>query len=218
MPRPRFTILSIMVAVAVIALAASGFVGLVCAFILCGGLVAFWLGRLDSRSARVAAALIWAPVTFLGILFGWFSLEAALGYWEVSRFIRDNDAIVAKYRADPKVHSLSLAHDADEWGALSVEIDVDDRASYERLASDLDGAFALRFEPRWNPTIRSKEGILVPGPIDGAGKALLELMAAAGGGLCVTLVLLGSRFVEVDRGNSAPPSRSPVPRRSSLPR
>jgi hypothetical protein len=76
---------------------------------------------------------------------------------EVSQFIRDHQSIVSKGLKNPKVHSFSLTHLSSSPGTLLIQIDVEDKATYEMLEKDLDDIWGMRFPPQWKTTIRSKE-------------------------------------------------------------
>jgi hypothetical protein len=104
-------------------------------------------------------SLLLPPVLFVAILYGWDLADRCLGYIEVSSFVRNHQAIVAKRLTDPKVHFFSLAHDPHSFGVLSIQFDVDDKATYELLESDLDEFWQLRFPPTWKTNLRSKEDL-----------------------------------------------------------
>jgi hypothetical protein len=111
-------------------------------------------------SWRTTAAVVSAlavPVIFVGILRICGKIDESLGSREVSRYIRDHQSIVTQRLENPKVHSFSLMHNPSEPGALLIQFDVDDKATYELLESDLDDIWDLRFPPQWKTTLRSKE-------------------------------------------------------------
>jgi len=105
----------------------------------------------------VFLSLIAIPSLFCGILYSWNSIDSLFGWWEVSRFIRDHQQLVNRRLRDPKVHSFRLTHDPKESGGLLILFDVDDKATYVMLESDLNDIWDMRFPPRWETIIRSKE-------------------------------------------------------------
>lgn len=187
--RPRFTIRWLMGCVALVALAATGPSWRMLVVMLLGGLVAARLGRRRWRLAKAAGAVLWGPVTFLAVLFGLNVINGCLGWWEVSNYIREHQAIVARRLTDPSVHSFALSHDPVDRGRLRVRFDVDDRITYEMLESDLSDADSLRFTPHWQTTMRSHERL---GGIDlrGMDEGVIEFFIAALAALCVSLTLL----------------------------
>jgi hypothetical protein len=52
--------------------------------------------------------------------------------------------------------SITL-HDPSQPGTLLIQFDVDDKATYEMLESDLDHTLGMRFLPKWETTIRTRE-------------------------------------------------------------
>ena len=119
---------------------------------------------MQSKSRRIILAAVSGlatPVIFVGILLVWREtdqqIRELLGSREVSRYIRDHVSKVAQRLENPKVHSFSLTHNPSDPGALLIQFDVDDKATYELLESDLDDIWDLRNPPRWEITVRSKE-------------------------------------------------------------
>lgn len=111
-----------------------------------------------SRTVRSAIlSLLAIPVVFLGVLFTWGRIDQWIGSREVSQYIRDHQSIVSQHLNDPKVHSFSLTHDPSQPGTLLIQFDVDDKATYEMLESDLDHFLGMRFPPKWQTTIRTQE-------------------------------------------------------------
>jgi hypothetical protein len=106
----------------------------------------------------VAAIPILAiPLVFIAIIVIWAKVDEFLGYREVSRYIRDHRSLVARRLENPKVHSFSLSHHTSQSGTLLIQIDVDDKATFEMLESDLHDIWGMRFPPQWKTNIRSKE-------------------------------------------------------------
>ncbi len=113
-----------------------------------------------SRTFRAAIlSLLAIPVVFVGVLFTWGRIDEWIGSREVSQYIRDHQSIVSQRLKDPKVHSFSLTHDPSQPGTLLIQFDVDDRATYEMLESDLDHIFGMGFLPRWQTKIRTQETV-----------------------------------------------------------
>jgi hypothetical protein len=111
-----------------------------------------------SRTFRSAIlSLLAIPVVFLGVLFTWGRIDEWIGSREVSQYIRDHQSIVSQRLKDPKVHTFSLTHDRSQPGTLLIQFDVDDKATYEMLESDLDHIWGMRFPPKWETTIRTQE-------------------------------------------------------------
>jgi hypothetical protein len=110
------------------------------------------------RSIRSALlSLLAILVVFLGVLFIWGQIDECFGSREVSQFIRDHQSIVSQRLKNPKVHSFSLTHVPSQPGTLLIQFDVDDKATYEMLESDLDHIWRMQSPPMWQTTIRSKE-------------------------------------------------------------
>jgi transcriptional regulator with XRE-family HTH domain len=118
-----------------------------------------WIRPMSRPTFVAAISVILIPVIFLSITSTWEFIDAFLGSREVSRYIKDHQSVVARRLNDPKVHSFTLEHDPSQWAALLIEFDVDDKATYEMLESDLDDIGNLRFPPQWKTTIRSKEDL-----------------------------------------------------------
>jgi hypothetical protein len=115
---------------------------------------------MQSTSWRRVAAIVPAlavPVVFFGILLIWAKIDEFLGSREVSKYILEHQPVVTQRLENPKVHSFSLTHHPMQPGALLIEFDVDDKATYEILESDLDDIWGMRFPPQWETTVRSKE-------------------------------------------------------------
>jgi hypothetical protein len=102
-------------------------------------------------------SVLLTPVVFFGIMFAWEQVDAFLGARELSHFIHDHQSLVTKRLTDPKVHSFSLTHDPAQRGSVLIQFDVDDRATYEMLESDLDDIWGLRYPPAWKTVLRSQE-------------------------------------------------------------
>jgi hypothetical protein len=102
-------------------------------------------------------SLLAIPVVFLGVLFTWAQIDKWIGSREVSEYIRAHQSIVSERLKNPKVHSFSLTHVPSQPGTLLIQFDVDDKATYEMLESDLDDIWGMRFPPKWQTTIRTKE-------------------------------------------------------------
>ncbi len=111
-----------------------------------------------SRTIRSAiVSLLAVPVVFLGVLLTWGQIDEWFGSREVSQFIRDHQSIVSQRLKNPKVHSFSLTHVPSQPGTLLIQFDVDDKATYEMLESDLDHILGMQSPPKWQTTIRTKE-------------------------------------------------------------
>jgi hypothetical protein len=109
------------------------------------------------RTTAAVLSVVAVPFLFFGILFIWTEIDELLGSREVSRYIRDHQSIVTRRLNNPKVHSFSLTDDPSEPGGLLIQFDVDDKATYEMLESDLNDIWGMRFPPQWKTTLRSKE-------------------------------------------------------------
>jgi hypothetical protein len=116
--------------------------------------------RIQSRSWRARAAVVSAiaiPVVFVGIVFAWAKVDESLGLREVSQYIRDHQSVVTERLKNQKVHSFSLTHLPSQPATLLIQFDVDDKATYEMLESDLDDIWGMRFPPMWETKLRSSE-------------------------------------------------------------
>jgi hypothetical protein len=118
-----------------------------------------WMLSMSRPTLAAVVSVSLVPIVFLGIIIIWAKIDGFLGSREVSRYIRDHQSIVSQRLSDPKVHSFTLTHNPSEWGALLIKFDVDDKATYEMLESDLDDIWDLRFPPWWEFTIRNKEDL-----------------------------------------------------------
>jgi len=99
------------------------------------------------------------PCVFLTTLAVWAAVDNALGAREVSRFLREHRALVARRLTDPRVHSFSLSHDPGHPATLVIRFDVDTKAAYEMLENDLGGIWGLRFPARWETRLRNDEDL-----------------------------------------------------------
>jgi hypothetical protein len=111
------------------------------------------------RGRAVGVSLVLIPVAFFAILFGWGALDHVLGTIEVSRFIREHEAIVARRLTDAKVYSFSLSHAPEHSATLLVRFDVDDKATFLRLEDDLKDHWGLRYPAEWETRLRSEEDL-----------------------------------------------------------
>jgi len=106
------------------------------------------------------AAMTTLPLTFFGIIFGWCWIDQVIGYRDVSAFIQQHRQLVDKWRGHPKVHSFSLSHDPEFTGGLLIQIDVDDKRTYEQLEDILfHETSGMRSETRWETKLRSNEDL-----------------------------------------------------------
>jgi len=109
------------------------------------------------RLQALFRALLIFPFALIGILLTWMLIDFALGSIEVAHFIQGQRPFIARRLADPQVHTLSLRHAPGHWETLQIEVDVEDRATFERLEADLEPTHQFRFPPRWIIIVRSKE-------------------------------------------------------------
>jgi hypothetical protein len=116
------------------------------------------MGRPGRRAWACLLALLAVPVTFFGIGCCWHLYDLHLGKREVSRFILENQGLVAKWMANAKVHSFQLGPEPDKPWSLRISYDVDDKATFLALEEDLfKRTVMMRFPPRWETNLRSKE-------------------------------------------------------------
>lgn len=113
--------------------------------------------NVDRRTLAYLPSFLAVPISFFGIVFGWFAFEHFLASRKVSRLLRAHEKLFAKRLTDPKVHSLRISQDASDRGTLVIHFDVDDRATYEMLEADPDGIWSLRFPPRWETTTKTSD-------------------------------------------------------------
>lgn len=112
------------------------------------------------RVLRLAAVLATIPATFIGVLFGWHRVDAAVGFREVTAFIEQHNKIVDDWRRNPKVYSLSLSHDPNQAGTLRIQFDVEDKRTYEMIEDVLfKETSGMRFPPSWDTNLRSNEDL-----------------------------------------------------------
>jgi len=109
------------------------------------------------RLQALFRALLIFPFALIGILLTWMLIDFTLGSIEVAHFIQVQRPFVARRLADPQVHTYSLRHAPGHWETLQIEIDVENRATFERLETDLEPIYHFRFPPRWNIIVRSRE-------------------------------------------------------------
>lgn len=115
---------------------------------------------MPSRPLHPSAAaipILAVPLVFIAIIVIWAKIDELLGHREVSRYIGDHRSLVARRLENPKIHSFSLSHHSSQPGRLFIQFDVDDKATFEMLESDLDDSWGLRFPPERKINIRSKE-------------------------------------------------------------
>jgi hypothetical protein len=105
------------------------------------------------RSGIVALAA-W-PACFFAVIYGWQGIDAMIAKRQAASFIADHRDLVARQLADDKVHSLSLMHDPRKMGRLLIQVDVEDKATFDRIESELDESWSMRFPPRWEIVVRS---------------------------------------------------------------
>jgi hypothetical protein len=116
-----------------------------------------WTQSMSCSTLAAVVSVSLVPIVFLGIIITWAKIDGFLGSREVSRYIKDHQSVVSRRLSDPKVHSFTLTHNPSEWGALLIKFDVDDKATYEMLESDLNDIWNLRSPPQWRTIIRSNE-------------------------------------------------------------
>jgi hypothetical protein len=104
----------------------------------------------------IASALA-VPLVFVGVLYVWAEIDKSVASREVSQYIRDHQSILSKRLTNPKVHSFSVTHHPSAPGTLVIQFDVDDKATFELLESDLNDSLDMQFPPHWETNIRSKE-------------------------------------------------------------
>jgi len=117
------------------------------------------MGSVSRLGRAVVVSLLLVPTYFFAILIGWAAIDDILGSLEVSRFIREHQAIVAKRLSNSKVHSFSLGHSPSHSATLLIQFDVDDKPTYLMLEDDLSDHWGLRFPAEWNTHLRSKEDL-----------------------------------------------------------
>jgi hypothetical protein len=140
-----------------------------------------------STSRRIILAAVSGlatPIIFVGILLIWRAIDQKVNQWlgsrEVSQYIRDHQSIVTRRLEHPNVHSFSLTHHPSETGALFIQFDVDDIATYELLKSELNDVWSLRNDPSWQTTVRSNERLPRNyGGLSTAMRGIDKLMKAA---------------------------------------
>jgi hypothetical protein len=128
-------------------------------------------------------SLLAVPVVFVGVLFIWGQIDEWFGSREVSIFIREHRSLVTQRLKNPKVHSFTLKHVPSQPGTLLIQFDVDDKATYEMIESDLDDIWGMRNPPKWHTTIRTKETVsgnlgYAAWGVAEAGKALTQIALA----------------------------------------
>jgi hypothetical protein len=111
----------------------------------------------DWRLVEAVVSVFAIPVVFVGIMFVWIQVNRFRGIREVSWYVRQHQSLVARHLQNPKVHSFSLTHEPGFSHTLLISFDVDDKATYELLESELDDIWEMRFPPMWRTTIRSDE-------------------------------------------------------------
>ncbi len=109
--------------------------------------------------ACIAAFLVFLG-SFIGIVFAWSWVDTVGQSREVSRFVAQNQDLVARWSANPKVHSLELAPMLSRPSILSVRFDVDDKETYLKLREELSARMTgLRLPYDWRANLRSKEDL-----------------------------------------------------------
>lgn len=115
----------------------------------------------SSRIGVVIQSSIAVPIVFIMILFSWFGIQRFLGSRKESRLIRDQRSIVERWLRDPRVHSFQIGPTLGDFGRLLIRLDVDDKATFEMIERELDGALQPRLLPKWDITIRNGEKFVI---------------------------------------------------------
>jgi len=97
--------------------------------------------------------------SFFAVLWGWSAIDDLCGRAEVSRFIREHTDLVEARRQHPKVHEFSIQHDPEDFGALLITMDVDDKQTYDMLREDVKASWDLSVPPRMQTNLRSNENL-----------------------------------------------------------
>ena len=120
-------------------------------------------GSLSRKPMTVESVIGLAVVSGVLVFFavGWipYAIDAVRDRWETARFIESHRQVVVDRLAEPDVHAFAMRRDPENWGGLLIEVDVEDRAAFERLEADLPDAVGLRRLPRWEITVRSGEDL-----------------------------------------------------------
>jgi hypothetical protein len=148
------------------------------------------------NTAVLAIFLLGIPALFFGVISGWNAIDTFFGSREVSRFIRAHQPFVARHLSDPKVHSFRLARDPEHSGRLLIQLDVEDKATFEKIETDLwDGMSRMRFPPQWDSIVRSGEDVgnglgYAAWGMGKVGEAFIQLIIAAASSLALSVLFL----------------------------
>ena len=108
---------------------------------------------------RPGIVLSTIPIVFFGVLVGLGLWQDCSDSYEVSAFIENHRKSIQSQRSNPSVHQFELSHDPAYQGRLLIQIDVDDKQTYLRLADTIGDCYRLNELPQWKTHIRNGEDL-----------------------------------------------------------
>lgn len=137
------------------------------------------MGRLrelydDNRPAVLLGTI---PLTWVAVFFVWNAATYAASYLRVSVFIGEHTVWLAEIQARRGVHSVSMMRDNEMPNRVLIQFDVEDKATFLAVESEIFKLKRLSPSPRWHANVRSGEdlGFNAGGAVIAGGEALAEI-------------------------------------------
>ncbi|MEZ6039895.1 MAG: hypothetical protein R3C20_05275 [Planctomycetaceae bacterium] len=137
------------------------------------------MGRLrklydDNRPAVLIATI---PLTWAVVFFVWDAATYVASNLRVSEFIGEHTVWLAEIQARPGVHSVSMMRDNEMPDRVLIQFDVEDKATFLAVESEIHKLKRLSPGFRWDANVRSGEdiGFNAGAAVIAGGEALVRI-------------------------------------------